>query len=65
MTIVELIDAHDGFDLITSRDHHDEPAEAARHDQRSLAFFLSAVLDNLTTAIVMMSLVRKLVSDDG
>ncbi len=63
MTIVELIDAHDGFQLLTSRIH-------TRSRRRLLvivsvvAFFLSAVLDNLTTSIVMMSVVRKLVSDD-
>jgi Na+/H+ antiporter NhaD/arsenite permease-like protein len=63
MTIVELIDAHDGFELITSRIH-------TRNRRRLLAtvallaFFLSAVLDNLTTSIVMISLVRKLVRDD-
>ncbi len=63
MTIVELIDAHDGFDIITAR--------ITTLSRRKLliivailAFFLSAVLDNLTTAIVMVSLVRKLVSDE-
>lgn len=62
MTIVELIDAHDGFDVITSR--------ITTINRRKLlvivglvAFFLSAMLDNLTTAIVMMSLLRKLVND--
>lgn len=62
MTIVELIDAHDGFDVITSR--------IATTDKRKLlwiisilTFFLSAVLDNLTTAIVMVSLLRKLIDD--
>lgn len=62
MTIVELIDAHDGFDVITSR--------ITTLSKRKLlviiafvSFFLSAVLDNLTTAIVMMSLLRKLVKD--
>src|SRR5689334_5706073 len=60
MVIVELIDAHDGFELITAR--------IRSTDKRKLvwliaiiAFFLSAVLDNLTTAIVMVSLLRKLV----
>jgi Na+/H+ antiporter NhaD/arsenite permease-like protein len=63
MTIVELIDAHDGFELITSR--------ITTLNRRKLlvtvavlAFLLSAVLDNLTASIVMMSLVRKLVSDN-
>ena len=60
MTIVELIDAHDGFEVITNR--------IQTKDERKLlwiisivTFFLSAVLDNLTTAIVMVSLLRKLV----
>jgi NhaD family Na+/H+ antiporter len=62
MTIVELVDAHDGFDVITSR--------ITTNNKRKLlfiiciiTFFLSSVLDNLTTAIVMVSLVRKLISD--
>src|SRR5688500_9817152 len=62
MTIVELIDAHDGFDVITSK--------ITTTDKRKLlwiisfvTFFLSAVLDNLTTTIVMVSLLRKLISD--
>src|SRR5687767_10525759 len=62
MTIVELIDAHDGFEAITSR--------IKTTDQRKLlwiigivTFFLSAVLDNLTTTIVMVSLLRKLIPD--
>lgn len=63
MTIVELIDAHDGFDIITAR-----ITSLSRRKLliivAILAFFLSAVLDNLTTAIVMVSLVRKLVSDE-
>lgn len=64
MTIVELIDAHDGFEVITSR--------ITTLSKRRLvliigivSFFLSSVLDNLTTAIVMMSLLRKLVNDPG
>lgn len=62
MTIVELIDAHDGFQLITSR-----ITTVSRRRLlaivTALSFFLSAILDNLTTSIVMMSLVRKLVRD--
>ena len=61
MAIVELIDAHDGFDIIT--------AKIKTTSERKLlwivvflAFFMSAVLDNLTTTIVMISLLRKLVS---
>ncbi|CAN5905972.1 sodium:proton antiporter NhaD [soil metagenome] len=63
MTIVQLIDAHDGFELITSR-----ITTVSRRRLLAmvsvLAFFLSALLDNLTASIVMMSLVRKLVRDD-
>lgn len=62
MTIVELIDAHEGFRFITDR--------IVTKDVRKLlwlicwiTFFLSAVLDNLTTAIVMVSVARKLISD--
>lgn len=63
MTIVEVIDAHEGFDLVTSR----VTGKSRRRLIVVLAvitFFLSAVLDNLTTSIVMMSLVRKLASED-
>lgn len=62
MTIVELIDAHDGFTLITDR-------IASRHTRTLLwivallSFFLSALLDNLTTSIVMVSVLRKLIRD--
>jgi len=63
MTIVELIDAHDGFDIITTR--------IDQTDKRRLlwivafiTFFLSAILDNLTTTIVIISLLRKLIKDD-
>jgi Na+/H+ antiporter NhaD/arsenite permease-like protein len=62
MTIVELVDAHDGFDIITS-------AIRTRNKVKLLwivgflSFFLSAILDNLTTTIVMVSLLRKLIDD--
>jgi Na+/H+ antiporter NhaD/arsenite permease-like protein len=63
MTIVELIDAHNGFDIITSKIN--------QTDKRKLlwiigfiTFFLSAVLDNLTTTIVIISLLRKLIRDE-
>ena len=61
MTIVELIAAHNGFDLVTAR--------ISTSSKRGLmwtvgliAFFLSAVLDNLTTTIVMVSLLGKLIA---
>jgi Na+/H+ antiporter NhaD/arsenite permease-like protein len=62
MTIVELVDAHEGFKVITDR-------ITTRNKVLLLwvlgflTFFLSAVLDNLTTTIVMVSLLRKLISD--
>ena len=60
MTIVELIDAHQGFKIITDQ-------ISSKNTVRLLwtislfAFFLSAVLDNLTASIVMVSLLRKII----
>jgi Na+/H+ antiporter NhaD/arsenite permease-like protein len=61
MTIVEVIDAHDGFEVITSR--------ISTTSQVRLiwligfvTFFLSAILDNLTTTIVMVSLIQRLIA---
>jgi NhaD family Na+/H+ antiporter len=62
MTIVELIDAHDGFQIITDLIKTSEK-KTLLWIISFLAFFLSAVLDNLTTAIVMVSLCRKLIPD--
>jgi Na+/H+ antiporter NhaD/arsenite permease-like protein len=63
MTIVELIDAHDGFSIISKHLRSD--------NKRTLlwiigliTFFLSAVLDNLTTTIVMILMIRALLSDE-
>ena len=61
MTIVELIDAHDGFEIITKR-ITTKNKKKLLWITGLLAFFLSAVLDNLTTAIVMVSLIRKLMA---
>lgn len=63
MTIVELIDAHQGFGLITDR-IKTKDTRALLWIVSLLTFFLSAVLDNLTTAIVMVSLLRKIIKDD-
>jgi Na+/H+ antiporter NhaD/arsenite permease-like protein len=62
MTIVELIDAHEGFSIITDR---------IKISKRInllwvlcfITFFLSAALDNLTTAIVMATLLRKIIKN--
>ena len=62
MTIVEVIDSHNGFDIITN-------LIQTRSKSKLLiiitliTFFLSAVLDNLTTAIVMTSLCSKLLDE--
>ena len=62
MTIVELVDQSGGFNFVRNL--------LRTHSKRSLlwriaflTFFLSAILDNLTTSIVMVMLLRKLVSD--
>ena len=64
MTIVELVDAHEGFSVITSRIHAEKKSTLLWMTSW-LAFFMSAVLDNLTSTIVMVSLIRKLVKDDS
>jgi len=62
MTIVEVIDQHQGFTVITNR-------IATKSKVKLIwiigfiTFFMSAVLDNLTTTIVMIALLRKLISD--
>lgn len=62
MTIVELIDVHGGFKLITDR--------ITTRNKKGLlwtisftTFIMSAVLDNLTTSIVMIMLLRKLIAE--
>lgn len=62
MTIVELVDAHEGFSVITDR-ITTRNAVKLIWIISLLAFFLSAMLDNLTTTIVMISLLRKLIKD--
>jgi len=60
MVIVELIDAHDGFEIITERIQNTNKKKLV-WIIGFISFFLSAVLDNLTTTIVMISLLRKLI----
>ncbi|MEY2658536.1 MAG: hypothetical protein RLZZ395_2278, partial [Pseudomonadota bacterium] len=59
MTIVEVVDAHDGFDVITSRIRTTD-LSTLMWMVGFTTFFLSAILDNLTTTIVMVSLMKKL-----
>ena len=60
MTIVELIDSHEGFKVITDRIQTRKRVHLL-WIVGLLTFFLSAALDNLTTTIVMVSLLRKLI----
>lgn len=64
MTIVELIDAHNGFDIITGHIN--------QTNKRKLmwivgivTFFLASILDNLATTIVIIFLLRKLINDEN
>jgi Na+/H+ antiporter NhaD/arsenite permease-like protein len=62
MTIVELMDAHEGFGLITDK----IKIKKKSHLLIALSlitFFLSAALDNLTTSIVMAAVLRKMIKD--
>lgn len=62
MTIVELIDSHEGFSIITRKIRTSNKTRLL-WIVCTLTFFLSALLDNLTTAIVMTSLVARLLND--
>jgi Na+/H+ antiporter NhaD/arsenite permease-like protein len=62
MTIVEVVDAHDGFEAITSR-IRTRSVSSLLWLVGAVTFFLSAILDNLTTTIVMISLMQKLLAD--
>ncbi len=62
MTIVELIDSHNGFDVITEKINTTSKRNLLLIVS-AITFCLSALLDNLTTAIVMTSLCTKLFSD--
>jgi len=59
MAIVEVVDAHNGFEILTSR-IKTTTLSGLMWLVGLVTFFLSAVLDNLTTAIVMVSLMKKL-----
>jgi Na+/H+ antiporter NhaD/arsenite permease-like protein len=60
MTLVEMIDSHKGFRLVTDL-IGTQSMTALLWALSLITFFLSAVLDNLTTTIVMVSLLRRLV----
>jgi NhaD family Na+/H+ antiporter len=62
MTIVELVDSHNGFEIVTNY-------ITQTHKRKLIwiigfiTFFLSSILDNLTTTIIMVSLLRKLIKN--
>lgn len=62
MTIVEVIDAHDGFAVITDKITTSNKVKLI-WVLSLITFFFSAALDNLTTAIVMSALLKKLIKD--
>lgn len=62
MTIVELVDSHEGFSVITDRIKTTKKSKLL-WIIGILTFFFSAALDNLTTSIVMISLLKKLIED--
>jgi len=62
MAIVEVIDAHDGFEVITDRIRTTKLVTLLWL-VGLVTFFLSAALDNLTTTIVMISVIRKLLGN--
>ncbi|MBO7626408.1 MAG: sodium:proton antiporter NhaD, partial [Paludibacteraceae bacterium] len=62
MTIVELIDVHGGFNIITRR-ITTKNKKTLLFILTGITFVMSAVLDNLTTTIVIVMLLRKLVQD--
>ena len=62
MTIVEFVDIHKGFKVITDRIKTTEK-RTMLWIILALSFFMSAALDNLACTIVLVSLLRKLVPD--
>lgn len=62
MTIVEVVDQHQGFAVITDKIRTTNQVKLI-WIIGLITFFMSAVLDNLTTTIVMIALLRKLISD--
>jgi Na+/H+ antiporter NhaD/arsenite permease-like protein len=62
MTIVEIVDVHEGFRIITDKINTTKKTSLL-WIIGLITFFMSAALDNLTTSIVMIALLRKLISD--
>ncbi len=62
MTIVEIIDLHRGFDVLKGYVNTKSKIRLL-WITGILAFFLSAIIDNLTTTIVLITLLRKLIEN--
>ncbi len=62
MTIVELVDSHQGFRVISKLIQTENPVKLLWISSIA-TFFLSALLDNLTTSIVLVTLLRKLITN--
>jgi len=62
MAIVEVVDAHDGFEVLTTR-INTQRLSTLVWLVGLVTFFLSSILDNLTTAIVMVSLTKRLLDE--
>ena len=62
MTIVELVDSHQGFSIITDKITTKRKVPLM-WILCVISFFFSAVLDNLTTSIVMAALISKMIKD--
>src|SRR5690554_3938005 len=64
MTIVEIIDLHNGFEVIKTAVHTKSKGKLL-WIIGIIAFFLSAVIDNLTATIVLITILRKLIPERG
>jgi len=62
LTIVELIDSHKGFRIVANLIRADSKIKLLWIIS-AITFFLSAVLNNMTTAIVMVSILKRLIED--
>ena len=62
MVIVEVVDTNGGFDFVRQK-LMSKSKRALLWKLTLTTFFLSAVLDNMTTAIVMVMVLNKLISD--
>ncbi len=62
MTIVELIDRYGGFNIIV-RNIHASDKRGLMWVMAFVAFFLSSILDNMTTTIIMVMMLRRMIAD--